>query len=250
MYRFLREPKWLAFLLLGLVGAIAMPRLGVWQIDRYHLRQSESVRISQRERAPAVPLRDVVKDAETTADTTGDEWKIVTVTGTYDARHQVLIANRSFEGQPGYHVVTPLAFATDQAVLINRGFVRYETTVGGPLPEAPPTSGVVTVTGRIRLTQIKGGIGPKDPAKGELKEMARVDIGRIAQQTPARLSPVYLELIAEAPTSVLPLATIAAPKQDASTNISYAVQWFIFTAVGLITWPLIIRREASKRRSS
>jgi surfeit locus 1 family protein len=250
MYRFLRKPRWLAFLLLGLVGAITMPILGQWQLDRYHERQRENKVVQDRRLKSAVPLRSVIPATATIA-TLGDvDWRQVTVSGAYDVAHQILIANRSYKGRPGYHVLTPLMIdgEIEQALLVNRGFVPYEAAVGGPLPEAPPASGSVSLQGVLRPTQTKGGIGPTDPEKGILKEMARIDIERISQQNPNRLVPAYIELMAETPTPPQPLSLVEPPKQDAGTNLSYAMQWFIFTAVGLITWPIIIRREAAKQK--
>jgi cytochrome oxidase assembly protein ShyY1 len=78
--------------------------------------------------------------------------------------------------------------------------------------------------------------------------MARIDIQRISLQTPTRLAPVYIELTGETPTPPEPLSLVKPTTQDSGTNLSYAMQWFIFTAVGLITWPIIIRREAAKRK--
>jgi surfeit locus 1 family protein len=249
MYRFLRKPRWLAFLLLGLVGAITMPILGQWQLDRYHQRQKENKVVQERRTTSPVPLRSVILNTATIA-TLGDvEWRQVTVSGTYDAAHQILIANRSYKGRPGYHVLTPLLIdgETEQAVLVNRGFVPYEAAVGGPLPQAPPASGTVSLQGVLRPTQTKGGIGPTDPDKGILQEMARIDIERISRQNPNRLAPAYIELTAETPTPAQPLSLVEPAKVDAGTNLSYAMQWFIFTVIGLITWPIIIRREAAKR---
>ncbi len=250
MYRFLLKPKWLAFLLLGLVGAIAMPILGQWQLDRYHQRQHQNKLVKERQAKDPVPLRSVVPDSATLGALPDVEFRQVSVSGTYDQKHQVLIANRSYEGRPGYHVVTPLLVdgEQEQAVLVNRGFVPYEATVGGPLPEAPPATGTVSVRGVLRPSQTSGGIGPTDPAKGVLSEMARIDIQRISLQTPTRLAPVYIELTGETPTPPQPLSLVKPTAQDSGTNLSYAMQWFIFTAVGLITWPIIIRREAAKRK--
>jgi surfeit locus 1 family protein len=252
MYRFLRKPKWLAFLLLGLVGAITMPILGQWQLDRYDLRQKQNKVVQERRIKPAVPLRSVIPSPATIATLDDVEWRQVTVSGTYDVVHQILIANRSYKGRPGYHVVTPLLIdgETEQAVLINRGFVPYEAAVGGPLPEAPAQAGTVNLQGVLRPTQTKGGIGPTDPDKGILREMARIDIERISRQNPNRLAPAYIELSAETPTPAQPLSLVEAAKPDAGANLSYAMQWFIFTAVGLITWPIIIRREAAKRKKA
>ena len=56
--------------------------------------------------------------------------------GTYDTGAEVLIRNRSLDGAPGYHVVTPLVMADGTAVLVNRGWVPAEPR-GGRRPRGP-----------------------------------------------------------------------------------------------------------------
>ncbi len=246
MYSFLRKPRWLAFLFLGVVGAIGMPLLGQWQINRYHDKQTENKVVKDRLSLSPVPLRVAVSDTATIADGASKEWQRVSMTGTFDAGRQVLIDLRSYKGHPGYHVVTPLQMDDGRAVLINRGWVPQESAVDGPRPSPTPPSGQVTLVGRIRASQIRS-IGPKDNPLGTLTVLARVDVERIGQQTPYRLAPVYVELINQDPMPSDELALIEARIPDAGTNLSYAMQWFFFTAVGLITWPIIIRREAARR---
>jgi cytochrome oxidase assembly protein ShyY1 len=248
MYSFLLKPRWLAFLLLGLVGAVGMPMLGQWQIDRYHLRQTINKNVKQRAALSPVPVRVLLPldntDVEKAA---GQEWRQVSATGTFDAAHQVLIDNRSYKSHPGYHVVTPLILDDGRAVLINRGWVPQETTVGGPLPSAPPPDGPVSIVGRLRVTQIEGKVGAAIPTKGTLGVMVRLDVERIAQQMPTRVLPMYVELSSQQPTSTDAPELIPVDRQDTGTNLSYAMQWFLFTLVGLITWPIIIRREAARQ---
>ena len=105
----------------------------------------------------------------------------------------MLVRNRSYNGSPGYHVLTPLVLPSGDAVIVNRGFVPLETTGDAPKVPTPP-SGVVVVNGRVRSSQKRGHFGPRDPAEGTLTEVARADLARLQQQMPYRLLPVYVEL--------------------------------------------------------
>ena len=61
------------------------------------------------------------------------EWRSVEASGTYDTGAEVLIRNRSFDGAPGYHVVTPLVIADGTALLVNRGWIPLSPEGGsGP----------------------------------------------------------------------------------------------------------------------
>ena len=68
--------------------------------------------------------------------------------GRYDDAHQVLLDNQLRNGQPGYHVLTPLRSSDGSAILINRGWVALgESRQVLPVLAAPPEP--VTITGRL-----------------------------------------------------------------------------------------------------
>ena len=99
----------------------------------------------------------------------------VSATGRYDESQQVLVRNRTYNGIPGYFVLTPLQVPGGNVVIVNRGFVPLETS--GTKPKVPPApSGVVAVNGRVRSTQKRGLFGPRDPVEGTLTEVARADL--------------------------------------------------------------------------
>ena len=89
-------------------------------------------------------------------DATADvQWREVSATGRYDESQQVLVRNRTYNGIPGYFVLTPLEVPSGDVVIVNRGFVPLETSGTKPKVPAAP-SGVVAVNGRVRSTQKRG----------------------------------------------------------------------------------------------
>src|SRR5439155_13336847 len=129
-------------------------RLSFWQVSRLHERQASNAVVRQHLAAPAIPYADMV---ELLPDDPGiareQEWRAVQVTGRWDAAHQVLVRNRTLEGNAGYEVVTPLLPASGLALLVDRGWV-----VAGATPQAPgtvpaPQDGLVTVTARLRFVE-------------------------------------------------------------------------------------------------
>jgi cytochrome oxidase assembly protein ShyY1 len=246
-YSFLSKPKWLAFLLIGLVGLLLMPSLAAWQWRRYGLVTDRSRHVRERQAKAPEPFAAVLAPGATIAEPGDVEWRTVTITGTFDTDRQVLVRNRSQNGRPGFHVVTPLRLANGDGVLVTRGFVGLSSEPGKLPDVVAGTSGDVTVTGRVRLSQRLGSLGAKDKASGILTTVNRVDIERLGKQSPYRLAPIYVELVSQQP----PLPT-AAPEpvplpapDDGSGNISYMLQWIAFTIAGVVTWWLIIRRQAS-----
>lgn len=50
----------------------------------------------------------------------------VALTGSYDADKQFLLDNRSFEGRPGYEVLTILRLANGKAIPVDRGWIPFD----------------------------------------------------------------------------------------------------------------------------
>jgi cytochrome oxidase assembly protein ShyY1 len=249
-YSFLSKPKWLAFLILGVIGLLVMPALAAWQWRRYGIVTEQARQVRERQTQVVEPLTAVLAPDATVGKPGNVEWRTVTMIGTFDTEHQVLVRNRSQNGRPGFHVVTPLRLENGDGVLVNRGFVELSTE-SAKLPEVPGGErGKVTVTGRIRLSQRLGSFGAKDKATGTLTTVNRVDVERLGKQSPYRLAPVYVELVSQQPpvAASRPEPVPLPLPNDGSSNISYMVQWIAFTVAGVVTWWLIIRRQAASKR--
>ena len=243
MYRFLGRPKWIAFTLGVILLIFVMMNLGFWQLRRLDSRKEHNAQVRERTAAAVVPIDDLVRP-DTPVDQTSDvQWRNISTTGRYDETQQVLVRNRSYNGIPGYHVLTPLVLPKGDAVIVNRGFIPLETTGDRPdVPAAP--SGVVTVNGRVRSSQKRGQFGPRDPAEGTLTEVARADLVRLQQQMPYHLLPVYVELESSQPPDSRGLTPVPSPELDDGPHLSYAVQWFCFSALAVVGWFLVVRKTA------
>ena len=53
------------------------------------------------------------------------QFQRVSLQGRFDAAHQFLLDNRSYEGRPGYEVLTPLLRTAGDVALIDRGWVPF-----------------------------------------------------------------------------------------------------------------------------
>jgi surfeit locus 1 family protein len=141
-------------------------------------------------------------------------------------------------------VLTPLVVG-DEAVIVNRGFAP----LGGGSDEdilsnvRPTARGTVEVEGILRASETRGAIGPKDRAGRQLV-VNRVDVPRLQQQVEDPLVPVYLQLTAPAPKAGTFPTVLPLPATDEGPHRSYAVQWFIFATVGIVGWPLLLRKQA------
>jgi cytochrome oxidase assembly protein ShyY1 len=87
-----------------------------------------------------------------------------------------------------------------------------------------------------------------DPHTGRLAEAQRVDIPRLAPQLPGYVVPMYIELTASQPAESGGYPEpIAAPELGEGPHLSYAVQWFLFSAIAAVGWVLAVRRSRRVR---
>ena len=116
----------------------------------------------------------------------------------------VQIRHRSLNGSPGCHLATPVAATSNDnaepfGVLLVEGWLPQRACTGwlqGEVAVIASRIGAASqITGRVRVSQERGRLGPTDPAQGRLESLARTDVERIDQQTTLDLVPVYLELV-------------------------------------------------------
>lgn len=246
MYRFLLRPRWLAFHLLVVTAIVVMINLGFWQLRRLDERQAFNAVVEARYDAPPQPLDSLL----TPGDGAGDdepwrlvEWRPASTSGTYLPDESLLVVNRSQNGRAGVNTVVPLDLGDGRIVLVNRGFVPQTADVP-PIPAEE-----VRVTGRIRVSQERRFGQLSDPADGELAEVQRLDLDRLAGQFDGELVPVYLDLIESDPAETPPFPEpVIAPDLSEGNHLSYAVQWFIFSIAVAAGWVLAVRRSARTRR--
>jgi cytochrome oxidase assembly protein ShyY1 len=238
-YGFLFRPRWIAFHLLVAGAIVLMINLGFWQLRRLDERQAFNHEVASRIDLPPEPLGSVLG-----LDTAPEllEWRSVVAEGTYLPEEEFVVVNRSQGGAAGELVVTPLALADGRILLVERGFVPLGAD------RAPAPSGDVDVVGRLRPSQERRRGQLSDPAEGELTEVQRVDIDRLAGQLPGPVVPMYVELTESSPAEAGPYPIpVALPELSEGPHLSYAVQWFIFSLCVAVGWVLAVRHSIKSR---
>jgi cytochrome oxidase assembly protein ShyY1 len=151
-------------------------------------------------------------------------------------------------------VLTPVVTDDGPAVVVNRGWVPLvddgndADTDDDPRAAGATPDDDVVVVGRLRPTQQRGSIGPRDPDEGELAVLARVDLARLATQLPYDVAPLYVELEQQVPPQPgeLPVP-VELPDLDEGPHLSYAGQWFLFSALEVVGWVVLVRKSARRR---
>jgi cytochrome oxidase assembly protein ShyY1 len=186
MYKFLLRPKWLAIHAVLVVLVATMCVLANWQWDRHVERKAFNETLIQRFSESPQPLDELLQRFPDREDA---QWRLATVSGTYLEQLSVNVVNVSQDGRAGYDPVTPLEIDNGKIVLINRGFVPLDA------PQPAPPTGVVEITGRIRLSAERRTGAVSDSSTGVLTDIQRVDIDRLAKQLPAPVVDVDLEAV-------------------------------------------------------
>ena len=226
-----------------LAVVVTFPLLGFWQLGRWEDEKARQARIEARIDQPPVPLTEVLGPDLSVAELDDLEYQPVTVTGQYLADEEVAHRNRDLAGRGGFDWLTPLEVDDGTAVLVRRGFVPPSRAAGTDPTPAPPPDGEVTVTGWLELSGEQPGFGPTDPGTGRLDSVFNADVERIDRQVTPDLLPMVLHLRDQEPAQgELPVAQ-PVPEVDLSQNLSYAMQWFIFTAIVAIGYGLVLRRK-------
>lgn len=250
-WRVLLSTRWILGHLLALSLVTLFALAGFWQLDRLEQkRASNEVRI-EREQLPPLQPGLVAADTALLADVANAaelDLRHATASGVFQPEDELLLRSRSWNGQPGWHVLTPLLLADGSRLLVDRGWVPYELDVA-PVAEAAPPAGEVEVTGVLRARQssptgLAASFAPRDPEEGTLAAAWYVDTLRLSQgQLPGLLPAAWLSLSGQLPEQAgeLPRLPLVEPL-DEGPHFGYALQWFSFAAVGVIGYWFLMRK--------
>ena len=235
MYSFLVRPKWIGFHLLCIAAIVLMVNLAFWQLRRLDERQTLNDRVAAQTTAEAVPLSEVSLN-----DPKAVEYLEVEATGIYVGA-QFEVVNLSQAGTTGGDPVNALQLADGSLILVNRGFLPFDAE------RTPPPSGEVRVVGRLRPSQSGGTDQRDDDDTPDLIEIRRIDVPAIAEQFDELVAPMHIELLESNPADSTSLLPVPLPEASDGPHLSYAVQWFIFSASVVVGWVLAVRKSARKR---
>ncbi|MEX2322617.1 MAG: SURF1 family protein [Acidimicrobiia bacterium] len=214
----LTRPRWLAGHALALVTVVAFVSLGFWQLRRHAEVQGLQAAVAEASALSAVDV----------AEAEAEFYHRVYAAGVFDHEREVRVL-RSEGGESGERVITPLVLSDGTAILIDRGWV--------------PRGG-----GRTRpseATRVEGYLWPAERGSwvpeslGTRQLVRRIDPAVVQPFVDYQILDGYL--IEAGPTA-------EPPSISSGPHLSYAVQWFLFTGVVLVGYPLLLRRALRRER--
>jgi len=233
--------KWFIPTLFVLVAALICMRLGIWQLDR--LAQRRDINSHYVEMSTIEPIELPARgDLEKMA------YRQVVAEGFYDYSQQVAIRNQYYQGEYGFHLLTPLVLSDGSAVLVDRGWIPYEGNLTRPDWDKYSTDGKVKVTGIIRLSRERADItGKSDPELLPGQQVLLVwnfpNLSRIQLQTPYHLHPIYIQGSSAFNDGSYPIPIQPVIEISEGPHLGYALQWFTFAGIFLVGYPLFIKKQ-------
>ncbi len=216
----------------------ALMGLAFWQLDRAEQRMD--IQDLYQSRADATPIS-IGATIESPREL---EFHRLRAKGVWDANYEFLLDNRIRNGQPGFHVITPLVFRGEKsAILVNRGWIP-----GVPdrsqLPTVETVAGESTVTGSAVIPP-QDPFVLKDPPPIQPGNWPRIwqtlDLERFANAVPYQIQGVVILLDNTHPDGF----ERAWPPPDSSwiaRHKAYAFQWFALGATLLVIYFLLAFR--------
>ena len=132
-------------------------------------------------------------------------------------------------------------------VFVDRGWIPAD---GNSAPEdwrKYDETGVVTVTGQIRLGQSKpalGGVADALPADGSpLWVWNNGDVEKMALQLPYPALKVYIQPDLDPADEVPPIPYQPAVEITEGPHLGYAAQWFTFATILFVGYPFFLRKQ-------
>ena len=208
--------------------------LGTWQVQRLTWKNDIVARIEQRMTQAPAPLPAAVADADAL------EYRKVTVTGTFRHDREAHIVATSVNGNPGFHVVTPLQRADGAgAVLVNRGWVPQDRKAPDARREGQ-VAGTVTITGVVRKPWQQGWFVPdSDPARNL---WFFGDAAGMQKQMGVTGPLLFVDADATPNPGGFPIGGQTRVNIP-NNHLSYAVTWYGFAVVLLVIYFFWHRRE-------
>jgi len=241
MVSFLFSRRWLIFFVaVGLLAYLAW-LLGQWQFHRLDERRQNNHTVAQNLHALPVPISALMQVKAQPL--TSDEWRQVTVHGTWDDPNTIVLKYQTRDAGAGVDVVTPLITESGTGVLVNRGWMSTDNT-GGTRPRTPQTTpGEVTVTGWVRRDATGSATRVSDMSTRAISSE------QISKELDYPLYRGFLDLKEQAPSPIKPLTAVELPDDTSEgPHFFYGLQWWFFGFLAVAGFLYLVYDEWSLRR--
>ncbi|MEN9993127.1 MAG: hypothetical protein RLY83_697 [Actinomycetota bacterium] len=234
--------KWLNWIALVVIFAVACGFLSNWQFARRETKLASIALVNQNYDSAPVPLSELSTGSVFALPK--QTWRKVTVTGHYLAEKLLLVRNRPNDGQPGFEELVPFQ-ATDGALIyVSRGWLPSGSSQDFPDDLPVPDKTQTTILAHL-ISQEP--VLNRSAPKGQIATV-NVKLANKATGLKSSFSNGYLRLISETPTVGASLKPMPAPATEEGNNLSYALQWILFGLMAALALIWRIRKDQQQVR--
>ena len=213
--------------------------LGTWQLQR--LEWKNQLIEDFESRATSAPI-----DLPVGAVGPEMEFRRLELTGSFDHAREVFMTGRTYEGNAGFHIITPFTLNDGRIILVNRGWVS-ESYRKQEKREFTLVEGEVTVPAILRFPGKKGYFVPEnEPENGfwftvvPSQIVAHLGLGERAE------TGIYAATVRTSDTIELPIAARTETNLR-NSHLGYAITWYGI-ACALIGVYLAFHHQAGRLR--
>lgn len=198
-----------------------------WQVQRLIWKTNLIEQFETRVAEEPVALPDAIEDIE--------EWRYrrARLEGVFLHDKELLVTGKPFEGNAGFHLITPMALTDGRTVLVNRGWIRLKAN--GPADTGPMhVDGVQTIDALIREDNLKGYFVPENEPENEV--WLYVDSAEIAASRElGPVLPYYVDLL-RAPGPLRQPIGASTEINVRNEHLSYAVTWALLALTLIVIY--------------
>ena len=192
---------------------------GSWQLQRLQWKNDLISSFEARSAADAITI------PAANAELDDIEFRNLALTGVFQHDKETFLTGRTYEGNAGFHVVTPLLLDDGRIILVNRGWVSEDYR--DPAKRAfSQIEGKTSVAGILRRPGVKGYFVPEnEPENGFWFTLVPSQINQHLALGDAAIDQFYADALRTSDVVTLPIA--AKTKLNLrNAHLSYAMTWY------------------------
>ncbi|HQZ14551.1 MAG TPA: SURF1 family protein [Acidimicrobiia bacterium] len=239
-----------------------------WQFSRLAERKDLNAKIESRMNLDPFELTGEIVGQSSELNLNDFEYRSIQVRGSFIKEGQVIVAGRSFEGAPGFNVVTPLKLEKGEAIIyVNRGWIPQ--SLGDLIIDNNAEKDIEPLGGYSQNREVIGMVMKNEPKRivgsSQLNTETQVS-PRIATDTfsvlfnkseAQKVTNFWIQedfqkvdgkrVVKSSPQKEIFPKQIPKPELNERNHFSYALQWLSFALVAIITWIVILKKQKRAR---
>ena len=204
--------------LISVPALLVLISLGSWQVQRLAEKTDIIADFSARTSATPQDLPDANLDLAEL------DFQRISTSGVFRHDREVFLTGRTYEGNAGFHVITPFEAQDGKMILVNRGWVS-EAYREPETRQFSMTSGITELNAIIRRPQRKGYFVPENEPDNGFWFTLKPDEIAAFLQADDMITSYYVDAIREGEVITLPIAAeikINIP----NAHLNYALTWY------------------------